>query len=125
MTSQARTKPEPRTVCDPPRFDLLTLLLLFCRSYAADRIPCRTEKQKLLAATSIEAATPTTFQGFENLQIQLPMAYAQPCSAMASAQAFATGAVAVALPAPASAPVQAAIPRALSRLPDGGQLRGR
>ena len=58
-----------------------------------------TEKQKLIAATTIDAPTPPVFQGYENSSVQLPVAQVRPCAAVASARAFATGAVAVALPA--------------------------
>ena len=76
----------------------------------------RKEKQKLLAP--IDHPTPATFQSFENNPMQLPVAQAQPCSAATMARAFAA-----AVPAPAL--LQAALPRALGRLPDGGQLVGR
>ena len=97
-------------------FDLQSPVSLIC--CCSDLV--RTEKQKLLAATTIEAPTPTIFQGFENSYLQLPVAQAQPWSVAASAHAFATGAVGVALPAPAPTVRQAAIPRALGRLPDEG-----
>ena len=58
-----------------------------------------TEKQKLMAVTTIDGASPPVFQGYENSSIQLPVVQFQPWSSSASAHAIATGAVAVALPA--------------------------
>jgi hypothetical protein len=91
-----------------PAFDLQTLSsLIRCCSYLV-----RKEKQKLLAATTTYTPMPTTFQGFENTPLQLPLAQPQAWTAVASARAFATGAVGVALPASAPALLQAALPRA-------------
>ena len=120
-TSQARTKPGLRTVRHPPCH--LTSQPS-CHSSAAVLL-VRTEKRKLNLATTLEAPTPTTFLGFDNTALQLPMAQLQPCPAAVSARAFATGAVAVALPASVPALQQAANLPALGRLPDGGLLRGR
>ena len=96
------------------------LSLICCCSYLV-----RKEKQKILAAAPIDTPTFTTLQSFENRSTQLPVATPQPWSVAASARAFAAGHVGVALPAPAPAPQQAAMPRALGSLPDGGQLAGR
>ena len=90
---------------------------------AADSDLVRKEKRKLAAAAP--APTPATFQGFENIQLQLPVAQMQPWTAAASARAFATGAVGVAQPALAPALQQATIPRALGQLPDGRRLVSR
>ena len=84
-----------------------------------------TEKQKLLVA-AVDTPTPTTstIQSLENKSAQLPVVNPQPWSAAASARAFGTGAVGVALPALAPALQQAAVPRALGRLPDGYRTEG-
>ena len=83
-----------------------------------------TEKQKLVAATTIDASTPPIFQGDENSSVQLPVAEVRPCVPAASAHAFATGAVAVALPAQPYAPPQPISGHALGLLQHGGRLIG-
>ena len=87
----------------------------------------RASRQRAFAAVAaaFDTPTPTTIHHVENRPVQFPVVNPQPWSAAASAHAFAAGAIGVALPALAPALEQAAMPRALGRLPDGGRLAGR
>ena len=118
--SPDKSRAENSTLPCPASYLQCLLSLICCCSYLV-----RKEKQKCAVAAAIDTPTPTTIQSFENWPAQLPVVNPQPWSAAASAHAFAAGAVGVALPALAPALQQAAMPRALGRMPDGGRIAGR
>ena len=93
--------------------------------HEAGEPPCVEMFGVLLATTPVTEPTPAMFQGFENTSHQVAVAQLQPWSAAASARAFAACAVAVAQPTLTPAVPQAAMPRALGHLADGGRLVGR
>ena len=123
-TSAALTKAALKTVHPPPRLTAtfpLPLVLPLTHCYSS---LVRTEKQKLTAATNIDALMPPVFQSYENASLQLPVVQVQPLAAAASAQAFATGAVAVALPAQPRALLQPTSGHSIGLLQHGGRLMG-
>ena len=73
-----------------------------------------TEKQKLMAVTTIDGVTPPLFPGFENSSLQLPFAQLQPWSSSSSAHAIATGALEL---WPLRSRVHGAVPAALAMRP--------
>ena len=110
--SSTPSPPRPTATNPLPLHSLLYLSLVL------------TEKQKVAAATNMDAPTPPIFQGYENCPLQLPVAQIQSLAAAASAQAFATGAVAVALPTQPCALMQPTSGHALGLLQHGGRLMG-